>query len=565
MKRNLTYVLAFLLGGLLFPRDQAASPKQPAAAGVWSNRDLVQTRFGLVRGAKDKEETWVWKGVPYARPPVGDLRWRAPRDPDPWSGVRPAKAFGNAAAQFFPILGFITGSEDCLYLNVWRPRNTQMKLPVYVWIHGGGNSIGSAHMVPDYYGHAKASRSQLVFVSINYRLGPFGWFLHPALRTNASPEDASGNYGTLDILQALKWIQGSIEAFGGDPDRVTLAGESAGAMNILSLLTSPLAKGLFHGVVLQSGTTRMATPEAGLLSSEKLLKALLIHDGKARDLAGAERVAAATAADETARFLRGRKASTILSRLKGGPTGMTGAPSIFSDGWVIPSNGYEVLTNGDYPVKVPVLIGANKEELKLFLFFDRKLDWKGEVFRAVAKYGSRRWMAEGADGVAGNLARHEGQPPVYVYRFDWGSVNAKGASPMPGDYGERLGAFHSMEIPFFLGTDSINGIFLTGRLFSPKNLAGRKALSADLMAYLAAFARTGDPNAPLPGGGSRPKWEPKTKAPSVAKGLVFDVDGDVPAITPLTEVLTLEGLDAEMKAELKEPLHGEVARRLKRN
>jgi para-nitrobenzyl esterase len=232
----------------------AAAVKEP---GQWRGEAVVQTRFGLVQGFADADTTLVWKAIPYARPPTGDLRWRAPQDPEPWAGIRAPRSFHAGCTQFSPVFkGSITGSEDCLYLNVWRQQGTETGLPVYVWIHGGGNSIGSATMVPDYYGNRIAARSHVVFVSLNYRLGPFGWFTHPALRDGASAEDASGNYGTLDIIQALKWIQQNIEAFGGDPHSVTITGESAGGHNVLSLLIAPPARGLFTAPCRKAGMRR---------------------------------------------------------------------------------------------------------------------------------------------------------------------------------------------------------------------------------------------------------------------------------------------------------------------
>lgn len=251
----------------------------------WNGDPLVTTRFGRVQGFPDTGRTWVWKAIPFARPPVGDLRWKAPRDPLPWNGVRRAREFSGAATQFMPIMSWIVdGSEDCLYLNVWRPQSEETGLPVYVWIHGGGNSMGSAAMVSDYFGAKLASTSRMVFVSMNYRLGPFGWFAHPALREGVSPEDDSGNYGTLDLIQALKWVRDNIGAFGGDPGNVMIAGESAGGMNVLSLLISPPARGLFSKALVESGaaTTRsMADAEA---MAEGVLRILLLRDGTARDM-----------------------------------------------------------------------------------------------------------------------------------------------------------------------------------------------------------------------------------------------------------------------------------------
>jgi para-nitrobenzyl esterase len=523
--RSIAFLFASIsLAGIGARAEPTMSDQRPSASkpvpGSWSGGTLVAVREGLLRGAKDKEGTLVWKGVPYAAPPVRELRWKAPRPAPQWKGTRAARDFGPSSPQFFPILGFATGSEECLYLNVWRPADATKDLPVYVWIHGGGNSMGSANMVPDYYGHAVAARSKMVFVSINYRLGPFGWFLPPATPSapsappatatspNASSLDDSGNYGTLDIIAALAWIRDNIASFGGDSGNVTIAGESAGAMNVLSLLASPYAAGLFHRAVIESGSTKTVSVEEARAASLGLAAKLLVREGKAEDVAEAEKKITAMTPAELGSWLRSKKSGAILATMKAGATGMTGWPTIIRDGTVLPAEGAEVFGSGNYTVKVPLVIGSNREELKLFLFFDKSLDWKSDYYAAVAKYGSERWRAEGVDELATALAASPGQPPIYVYRFDWGSPGLDDRSPLPGSWGRRLGAFHTLEIPFFLGTETINGVFLTGRLFTAANRPGRRDLSAGIMRYLAAFARSGDPN---PGGGDAlPPWRART-------------------------------------------------------
>jgi para-nitrobenzyl esterase len=187
-------------------------------------------------GISDADNTWAWKGVPYAKAPVGELRWKAPQDPDPWHDVMQAKDECEPCTQLITGVDLIRtgtteGSEDCLYLNIWRPRSQEDNLPVYVWIPGGSNNIGKT---ANYNGAAIAGRSNVVVVVIQYRLGPLGWFTHPALRHGNSLDD-SGNFGTLDSIKALERIRDNIEAFGGDPDNVIIAGESAGAHNVMNL------------------------------------------------------------------------------------------------------------------------------------------------------------------------------------------------------------------------------------------------------------------------------------------------------------------------------------------
>jgi para-nitrobenzyl esterase len=544
----------------------ARAPAAPAGvAGVWTGSPIVHTASGDVKGFPDKSGTLAWKGIPYAAPPVGDLRWRAPRDPAPWPGVFSASSFGSGCLQFAPFADSIIGSEDCLYLNVWRPAGTAARLPVYVWIHGGGNSTGSASMVSDYYGQGVASRSRMVFVSMNYRLGPLGWFLDESIEAGADPDSASGNFGTLDIIQALKWVQRNISAFGGDPDNVTIAGESAGAMNVLSLMISPSAKGLFQRAIVESGARTLAGREKAEAASAGLIREYLIYSGRVRTQEAARTVAAALPDSDLAAILRSARARDLIGLETPGAAGMTGWPAIIADGRVIPAEGYGAFATGNYANKVPLIIGSNREETKLFLYFDRGMDWKGRIYQAAAKYGSLLWKADGVDEVADAIASAADAPPVYVYRFDWGAPDASGASVLPGDWGARLGAFHSLEISFFLGTGTCLGPFLTGKLFTKANLQGREGLSAGIMAYLASFAATGDPNRNSGGLPAWPRRPARAAAPASAGrpvGIVFNASASAPSWTPLTEVVTREAVYAAIAADLPPPVAAAVRSKL---
>jgi para-nitrobenzyl esterase len=529
----------------------------------WSGDPLVGTRYGMVQGYEDADLTWVWKAIPFARPPVGELRWKAPRDPQPWSGVRRSREFSGGCTQYVPILSWIVdGSEDCLSLNVWRPRSDESGLPVYVWIHGGGNSMGSAAYVPDYYGSGLAAASNMVFVSVNYRLGPFGWFTHPALREGASPEDASGNYGTLDLIQALKWVRDNIEAFGGDPRNLIIAGESAGGMNVLSLLISPPARGLFSRALVESGaatTSGMAEADA---TAEGVLRLLLLRDGSARDLSDAGRIASSMSSAAIRGYLRSKSDREIIRCYPLWLMGMLDNPAILRDGFVIPSDGYKVLDTGGYASKVPLIIGSNAEELKLFLAFASGINWKSELYRAVTKYGSQRWKADGVDAIARKLASRPDQPPVYAYLFSWGAPDPAGWSPLPGEWGKRLGSFHSLDVPFFLGTDTIEGALFARLLFTRENRAGRKALSAAMMGYVARLVRTGNPNDPASG---LPEWLPWSNEQGGPKHIVFNVQGDAPAIAMSTDETTIAGIERAMREELPPQLYEAASKFLSAN
>lgn len=251
-----------------------------SAAGAKDGFDtIVETKYGTVEGRVIEDfETVVWKGIPYAAPPVGAARWKAPGDPQPWSGVRDAGDYGNRCYQRR------RGEEDCLYLNVWRPnRKDRTNLPVFVYIHGGSNTGGSGE--GSWY--TVAHHYDAVVVTLNYRLGAMGWFYHPALRTG-DPIDDSGNLGTLDQIKALQWVQQNIARFGGDPKNVTLAGASAGAQNVSYLMHTALAKDLFHKALLESNFPGIRPVSAATKSSKQVLYNLLVADGVAADSAAAK-------------------------------------------------------------------------------------------------------------------------------------------------------------------------------------------------------------------------------------------------------------------------------------
>lgn len=228
---------------------------------------VVKTDAGLVMGSTAMSGVVSFKGVPFAAPPVGDLRWKAPQPVKHWAGIKKCYAFGPSPMQAKPVAFAVYTpeflipeqpiSEDCLYLNVWTKGSTAQKRPVFVWIYGGGFSSGGT-AVPIYDGEAMAKKG-IIFVSVNYRVGIFGFLAHPGF-TKESPDHASGNYGLLDQVAALKWIKKNIHAFGGDPDNVTIAGQSAGSMSVNCLVASPVAKGLFNKAIAESGSMLITNP-----------------------------------------------------------------------------------------------------------------------------------------------------------------------------------------------------------------------------------------------------------------------------------------------------------------
>jgi para-nitrobenzyl esterase len=306
----------------------------------------VHIESGDIDGVKDGAVT-VYKGVPYAAPPIGSLRWRPPQRPAHWRGVRRATSFAPACLQkgvSMPGEMPPATSEDCLYLNVWTPaRTATQRLPVMVWIHGGGYTNGSASM-PLYWGDRLALRG-VVIVTIAYRLGPLGFLSHPEL-TAESKNRTSGNYGLLDQIAALEWVQRNIAAFGGDSRRVTIAGQSAGAMAVSMLMSSPRAAGLFRGAIGQSG---------GLFEPLQLAPRYLLANAE-RD---GQKYMSSLRADSIA-SLRTRPAADLLEGTAGGVSHPVIEP------YVLPKAPYDAFISGSYN-QVPVLLGFNAEEARALI------------------------------------------------------------------------------------------------------------------------------------------------------------------------------------------------------
>jgi para-nitrobenzyl esterase len=519
------------------------APAPPPDVDPATRRELTS---GSVVGLTNADGAHVWRGIPFARPPVGPLRWRAPRPPEPWADIREATTFGASCVQFGGLgrgeQGEPTGDEDCLVLNVFAPPfapsavpRGEARLPVMVWIHGGGNTVGSADI---YESGRLALRQEVVVVTVHYRLGAFGWFRHPSLHTASdTAEDRSGNYGTLDLVRALEWVRDNASAFGGDPDRVTIFGESAGGVNVYSLLLSPRARGLFHRAISQSGLL-MSSPLAEAenfvdaeepghaFSSSEVLTALLQARG-ATDRSEAKARLAAMSAEDTEQLLRGTPAYELLRLYEGGRFGpMYSAPLLFPDGEVLPaSEPLRAFAEGHYN-RVPVILGTNRDENKLFALFTSEDVtrlfgvplWIHDERRydLLAEYGSRMWKASGVDDPARAMRAVQG-PSVYAYRFDWDEE----PSLLWADFGRMLGAAHAVEIPFVLGHLDLG--FANRFLFDERRRPAAEALSHAMMSYWGALAHDGAPGRGR--SGALVEWRPwdATRADG-PKYMVFDTD-----------------------------------------
>lgn len=481
---------------------------------------IVPTRTGQVSGiaAADPSVT-VFKGIPFAAPPVGPLRWHAPQPAAPWQGVRKADHFGASCMQgpntpFGPWTAeymYVTpASEDCLYLNVWTPKPAaSAALPVLVYIYGGGFNSGSGD-VPIYDGTALA-KTGMVVVTFNYRVGPFGFLALPQL-TAESGHHASSNYGLLDQIAALQWMRDNIRAFGGDPARVAIAGQSAGAMSVEDLLASPLAKGLFHAAIADSGIGGRGVPVHTLAEAEKA----------GEDFAAAHH--ASTLAE-----LRALPASAI----QGKGYGMQFAPIV--DGWVIPDQPMTLTTSAGRDNDVPVITGFQADDFRMagggppmtaarfqqrahtlygpmaadFLkLYPAATDQQAiqsdtQAARDRARSGLYLWAAQRA-------ASHKS--PVYIYYFDR-------AIPWPAH--PEFGAFHSGELPYTFGNLRV--------LDRPWQPIDRK-LAHTMMTYWKDMAAAGNPN--VAAGNSNSAAVPRWPAVRPSHPSVMRLDADPGPMLP---------------------------------
>jgi para-nitrobenzyl esterase len=455
---------------------------------------------GKVRGA-EADGVIAWKGIPFAAPPVGANRWREPQPVAKWTGVREATQYGHDCMQTpFPSDAAPLGTEpaeDCLVLNVWRPASMAKKLPVMIWIYGGGFVNGGSS--PDVYSGAKFAKQGIVFVSFNYRLGRFGFFAHPAL--TAAHEGLLGNYGYMDQIAALKWVRANIASFGGDPDNVTVFGESAGGSSALAVLTSPVARGLFNRVTVMSGGGR-----GGLMPMRKISEDRPgSPSAESIGVNFAASVGVAGNGPETLAALRALPADKVLQGLsmmalftpQSGPTTYVGGP--LDDGTIVTGTTQSLLENGAQQ-HVPVMIGSTSADIgisfatgmdQIFAPFGTNAARaralydpanSGDVRSIGAAVARDRGMTEPARYVAGMIAR-TGQTS-YCYRFSYV------ADSMRTEW--KAGAPHASDIPWFF--DTIDAKY--GEKVTDADRAVAKAANT----YLANFAKRGDPNgAGLPG------------------------------------------------------------------
>lgn len=528
-----------------------------------------ETTLGQVIGNDDSAAngTYSWKGIPYAKAPVGALRWRAPADMEPWTSAKTTQQFGNACASSSRIYGpglnntydatigtsfnSTVGSEDCLYLNIWRPANTTEKLPVIVFVHGGSNITGYT-ADPVYDGAALARTASAVIVTVNYRLGVLGFLNSPQLKTGNAQDD-SGNFALLDLVKSLQFVNKNIAKFGGDPGNVTLMGQSAGAVNVWALMTMPLvaqaSPSLVHRLIPISGGIARDVDVPPALGAQTggqnwfvqsledksvwetranaLLSNLLVSDGTVANTTAASAYIATRTATQIADYLRSKTADQVLDTVltKLSPAGLGGANPI-PDGIVLPLNPTAEIKAGRY-LKVPVLAGNARDEIKLFPALT--FPWLGlapgrlpaltdpTVFAMALSYDPDAPPATTvADWIPAQFLPTTAPYPGFTATTDY--INEHWFIPNrdsvlaalqgnpgqkiwnyrfdwdeePAPFNEVFGAAHAFDLPFVFG--NFGPSLFSNFVNSTANKAGRLALSDAMMRSIGAFALNGDPN-----------------------------------------------------------------------
>ncbi|MBR9825682.1 MAG: carboxylesterase family protein [Alphaproteobacteria bacterium] len=482
---RLTALIAMAAAGLALSAC-GGNPSAPRPSADEATR--VTLSQGEVIGFVTEQGAHSWRAIPYAAPPVGDMRWRAPRPVAAFEGVYEALDFGPRCVQMTNALdeaeglepGQLVGAEDCLTLDIYAPPNAA-DLPVMVWIHGGGNTWGRSSA---YNGSQLALDQDVIVIAIQYRLGPLGYFSHPALREFVdNPADRAANFAILDMVASLEWVRANAAAFGGNPENVTIFGESAGGHNVAALMASPRARGLFEAAIMQSALT-WSTP---LLDAEA---------GSETQRNGAIEIAEIIAGDvPDADDLRAVELQALFDAYT--RTGAIDVPLMIEDGVTLGRGGIRAAaaTPGGF-ADVPLITGANRDENRLYKALNPDLVnrvslllWpKDEAsYLSIADYPSRFWRALAVDDLANSLhaAGHEN---VWAYRFDWD----EGGSFLVTDTGLLFGAAHSMEIPFVFNHFEFYGA-LDQLLFTNGNEPGRAALAEAMGDHWGHFAHHGRP------------------------------------------------------------------------
>ncbi len=489
---------------LNIPHTMALDSESAVVEGlIYQSSTLVELELGTLEG-KLVEGVLIYTGVPYAQAPVGELRWKAPVDLEPWDGVYDATIEGVVATQLQS--GEIIGSEDCLNLDIYRPDTDEQDLPILVYLHGGNNQTGAS---ADIDASTLALETNSVVISLNYRLGALGFVNLPALKTDDALEN-SGNFTLLDIHKALEWININGEKFGADVNNITVSGYSAGGRDVMAMLISPLFEGTFHKAISFSGGMTVADYEQAQQINASAFATLVVEDGVQESLEEAV-LWLQTDDVEVRDYLYSLTDERIATLMSGAAIRMEVFPHLFTDGVVLPADGFDA----EYCNDVPIIMLASSSEFSIFGISDNYFASADEIDQAeldfVLKYGNQLYELFNAEESAIRMSDSYNSN-IYLCDIAYGATSGVVSEEL-----EAYGAYHGIFLPFLTGNlTSMEMKFLDD--FQTDDVY---ELTTQFLSYIKHFLWTGDPNSD-----DLTHWDVWSADSSSNNQLIFDITAD---------------------------------------
>ncbi|MCI9411552.1 MAG: carboxylesterase/lipase family protein [Eubacterium sp.] len=511
------------------------------------NPRIVTTMSGQIEGKKTSK-AYIWLGVPYGQ----TERWKAPTAPDSWSRTRSCKR---------PRKG---KGDDCLFVNIYKPVSKEEKMPVMVFLHGGGNVGGTANRSFSSF----VKETGVIVVSVEFRQGAFGWLQSRGLQTGDRMTD-SGNFAMLDIKLALEWVQNNIEAFGGDKQNVTLSGFSAGARDALNCVISPAMKGLFHKVIsFSGGMTTCSVREGRRWSNQKLAK-ILVRRGRFSNQKRALKYVKRIGKKKLNKLLYSLSDKEVKKMAGATSLRLTNFPQNFRDGKVIPKAGFDVLEYGGYN-RVPMILGSNNSEFanvsyktlhRILVKNPKTFKNRAQFYRLLKKskeYGSKLQTSFYLERLANKLSIDPYHEDFYTYRFKWGEDRRVVGS----NYARYVGAIHGMDVDFLLGRYKKGEAGTSDSIYTRANLPGRQALTSVMRQYVSNFCHTGNPNG-IDGQGNVPvQWEKWRRVPGSKRIMTFSASRREAKVNMTSRTINRAKVKRQMKRKLSKRAYKLFRRRI---
>ncbi len=508
------------------PSESESEIEEEDTAQGYKADTLVELSYGSLEGLI-VDDALVYTNVPYAKAPIGELRWKAPQDLESWEGVLDATQASILATQLAD--GEIVGDEDCLYLDIYRPNTDDTDLPVLYYIHGGNNQTGTSAELD---ASILAVETNSVVVSVNYRLGALGFVNFPALKTGDAMED-SGNFTLLDLEKSLDWIAQNISSFGGDKDNITISGTSAGGRDVMAMLISPIFDGKFHKAISLSGGMTLADYDESATINAQAFAPLVVEDGvKENEEEAAQWLLSDD--EEVKDYLYSLTDDRIASLMGNASIRMEVFPHLFTDGTVLPTEGFETENYND----VPLIMLTSSGEFTLFMNFDPYFaeDNRSAELEFAQNYGNQLYelfnAEESAQTLAGNYTS-----PIYLCDFEYG----ENEPVVLEAFGQKFGAYHCVYIPFLTGKNMGFAAVFPAEDFDTEE---RLEIQDAFMSYIGNFLWSADPN-----GDELTTWEEWSSDTSKNNQMIFGLDENGVIIEMANERIVYDDVLAQMDAD----------------